>query len=118
MTPEDLARLIRGYRYRHASEKDLQDGLARVFDGAGLSYARECPLAPGDVIDFLVQGGIGVEVKVGAGLSDATRQLHRYAAHEAVASLLLVTSRCRLDRMPAELRGKPVGVVVIPGAFL
>jgi hypothetical protein len=46
-----------------------------------------------------------------------TRQLHRYAGHEAVKALVLVTSRRRLGNLPATLRGKPVEVVVVPGAF-
>lgn len=117
MLPVALSRLIKSYRYRHSNERDLQDGLVQVFEHGQLNYARECNLGEGDVIDFLIEGGIGVEVKVGGGLSEVTRQLHRYAGHDLVKSLILVTSRGRLDNLPGTLRGKPLTVVVITGAF-
>lgn len=113
----DLAKLIKSYHYRHANERELQDGLARAFDASQVPYVREHALAPGDIIDFLIEGGIGVEVKVGGGLSEVTRQLHRYAAHGSIESLILVSSRSSLDNLPSTLRGKPLFVVVINGAF-
>lgn len=113
----DLARLIRCFHYRFANEKELQNGLARAFDQGEVSYQREHSLEPGDIIDFLVEGGIGIEVKVGGGLSEVTRQLYRYSAHGSIESLILVSSRSSLDNLPSTMRGKPLFVVVINGAF-
>lgn len=118
LTGQDLAAMLVRYRMRHTSEKELQIGLACIFDERRITYVREHHLGPGDVIDFLVEGGIGVEVKVGGGLSEVTRQLHRYAGHDAVRELVLVSSRSRLDNLPATLRGKPLTVAVLRAAFV
>jgi hypothetical protein len=112
-----VARAVRRHRYRFDDEKQLQAAIAMVLEGDGLPYAREALLAPGDVADFLVAGCVAVEVKVGGGLSDVTRQLHRYAAHEAIGALVLVTSLARLANQPETFRGKPLEVVVVSGAF-
>lgn len=113
-----LVNLIHAHRFRFASEKELQDGLEEVFRRERIDFLREHHLGPGDVIDFLLEGCLGVEVKVGGSLSAVTRQLHRYAGYETIHGLVLVTSRCTLDNLPVVLRGKPVEVVPLRTAFL
>jgi hypothetical protein len=117
---EEIRAVLAGYRFRFSSERELQDGIARVLDDAGFTHRREAPLGPlgrSGTIDFLV-GDVGVEIKIKGALAQVTRQLHRYAEESAVRELLLVTGSARLDRLPSSLCGKPLGVLhLLSSAF-
>lgn len=116
MTPERLRQVLGSFRYTFANERDLQDGLAQALHTRGIRFDREVPLTPDDRPDFMVEG-IAVEVKIGGGLSDVTRQLHRYAQHKGVRALLLVTARCQLGNLPRKMSGKPVDVLSVGGIW-
>lgn len=102
-----VARLIAGHRFHHANERELQNGIAAVLSEAGFMFERERRLAPGDIIDFFLDG-LGIEVKVAGSQAEVIRQLHRYAQHAEITELLLVSSRLRLGQLPDSLRGKPI----------
>lgn len=112
-----LAALARR-RFTFKTEEDLYPLLAEVFEGAGLAYRKQAQLSPEDRIDFML-GTVGVEVKVKGGLAEVTRQLHRYAQHESVSGLVLVTSKARHTGVPSWLNNKPVAVhpLFVGGAF-
>ena len=78
----------------------------------GASCEREAHLGPGDIIDFLV-GSVGIEVKIDGSLSSITRQLHRYAQYERIGSLILMTTRMKHLRLPDEMNGKPLVVILV-----
>lgn len=101
------------HAFAFADERELQDGLAVVLGPLGA--AREVRLGPTDRIDFLLPGGVGVEVKVDGSLPALTRQVHRYAQRAEISALLIVTSRRRLAALPEEMNGKPVRVVLVGG---
>jgi hypothetical protein len=113
---ERLAAVLRDAPLRFGSEHLLQDSIESAFMAAVLDSKREVVLTPKDRIDFMV-GDIGVEVKIGGTLNDVLRQLHRYAASEKVAGLLLVTSRLVLARLPPDFDGKPVRSVYVGSPF-
>jgi len=117
MTALELALYLESFRYDSGSEAALQDGVAQSLEKAGLSFEREVELAPGDRIDFLA-GAVGVEVKLTGGLSEVTRQLHRYAKSERIQELLLVTNSVRLARVPEALQGKPIHVAALLGGIV
>lgn len=96
------------FAFAWANEDDLQRGIALALDDAGIAYQREHDLGRAGRVDFFVDG-IALEVKVRGGRAEVVRQLHRYAEHESVAEVLLVTPSLRLD-VPLELTGKPVSV--------
>jgi hypothetical protein len=112
-----IAKVLNSTRFRFADERQLQDGIELALLHAGASFTREKLLGPGDIVDFLV-GDVALEVKIGGSLSEVTRQLHRYTQHESVASILLVSSRMRLDNLPAVMNGKPLQVVRLLGSIL
>jgi hypothetical protein len=58
-------------------------------------------------------GRIGIEVKTQGGLSPLLHQLHRYAQHEEIDELILVTSRIQLARLPEIINGKPTHVAAL-----
>lgn len=111
-----LATLLEGYSLDASTELALQDGIASALTDADVAFEREVRLDAGSRPDFMV-GGVAVEVKVGGSWAALVRQLHRYAKHERVTELLVVSSRVRLVRVPAELGGKRVAVASVLGAF-
>ena len=123
-----VAAAIARHRFRFDRERDLQDGIALALEGASIGFRREVHLTTREAlasglraagcIDFLVDGGVGLEVKIGGTLAAVTRQLHRYAHASGVDSLLLVTAKKALDRLPDALVGKPLRVVHLLGSAL
>jgi hypothetical protein len=106
-----VARAIASRRFRFGRERELQEGIARALADESIVFTREARLGEAGCIDFLCDGGVGLEVKVGGALAAVTRQLHRYACCDDVRALLLVTSRRALDRLPEAMMGKPVRVL-------
>jgi hypothetical protein len=113
----DLGAILRRTPARAPTELVLQDAVARSLSAAALAFEREVHLAKGDIIDFMV-GDVGVEVKIDGGLSEVTRQLHRYAQSPRVAHLFLLTTRMRHLNVPRELNGKRINVVHLIGGSL
>src|SRR3990167_3137698 len=110
LAADALCQLLRGYSFHFSTEKQFQDGIEEVLQLRGLPYRREVAISPRSIIDFMV-GTVGIEVKVGGGISEITRQLHRYAQSDAITELILVTSRMRHTlKLPASLNSKPIHV--------
>jgi len=116
MTPEHLASLMYHTQFRFSSEADLQEAIEALYVQNGVSYVREARLNAKDRIDFMV-GGIGVEVKVDSSLNSVQRQLWRYAASDAIDSLVLVTTKAAHKNLPEFITGKPLYVVHLLHSF-
>lgn len=110
MTPEALATLILAHRFRFSNERELQDGLARIFEARGLAFGREVRLGTIGTIDFLI-GDVGIEVKIDGSLAALTRQLHRYAQADAIGALVVVAGRARFRGLPPAIADKPIRVI-------
>src|SRR5215469_1876133 len=80
---DDLAtsilRVARALRW--TTERDLKDDLAELFAREGYNAERERAIGPAERPDFLLQDGIGVEVKVKGTADQLERQVRRYLAH-------------------------------------
>lgn len=116
-TVDGVVAVIAAHRFGHATEDELQEGLAGVLIRAGYSVEREARLSARDRIDLLVDR-IGIEVKVGGSAGDVVRQLDRYAASEGLDALVLASSRRHHLAIPAALNGKPVVVVSLMAGAL
>jgi hypothetical protein len=110
---EDLCRVLYNQKYHYHSEKDLQRGIGQVLSGLGVVYTPEVPLSPHDRIDFLIEGGVGIECKVGGSLNALIRQLGRYAASGKVRELVVVTTRSSHCHLPNQILGVNLFVVVL-----
>lgn len=109
--------LIRRHRFDLSNEKTTQQQLADIFQAHGVVFEREKRLAARDIVDFLVQGGIAVEVKLhGAKKMSVFRQLRRYATHDEVNELVLVTNLSM--GLPPEIEGKPAYYASLGAAWL
>lgn len=115
--PAGLLDVLRRARCDLGDEKRTQAQLAEVLAAAGVGFAREVRLAPGDIVDFLTDDGIAIEVKLkGARKAEVVRQLARYARHDRVVGLVLVANLA----MPALLSvgGKPLRMISLGRAWL
>ncbi len=73
-------------------------------------------LAAGDIPDFFILG-VAIEVKMNrARAADVVRQLGRYARHDAVTDLILLTNRA--ITLPTLVEGKPLHGVSLGRAWM
>ena len=107
-----VAGVLRSARLRASSEAALQTSIQDALAGAAVPFEREKPLGPRDRPDFLLAGGaVPIEAKARYPKKAIYRQLCRYAEHDGVVALILVTGTAM--GMPAAINGKPVHVVSI-----
>lgn len=113
---DDLAAVmavLRSTRFRWASEDDLQRGIEAALLASGIDAVREVRCGPGERLDLLV-GQVGIEVKVKGDWRGVLRQLRRYAEHDEVAALVLVTSVvAHAAHLPELLNDKPAQVHLV-----
>ena len=107
-----LVEILRSYRFRYAKEADLQDAVEKALQAEGVRYEREVKLAGAGRIDFMVEGSIGLEIKIKGSPTEVAEQLIRYCKCEAVSVLVLLTGRVLVgNQIPREIHGKEVVVV-------
>ena len=115
MTAHELCLLLERSLRGLGDESRVQAAIEALLKRQGIEHQREFVLSPKDRIDFLV-GRVGLEVKVAGGRGAVVRQLERYAKHDCIESLVLVTTKSTLARVPMEMNGKAVrAAVILPG---
>jgi hypothetical protein len=87
-----LIQLIHTSRIELSDEKVTQSRIAQIFEEAGIPFVKEYAFDKKDIVDFLVDGRIAVEIKIKGQKKAIYRQLERYAQHEVVTSIVLLTS--------------------------
>jgi hypothetical protein len=112
----EIVGLLRRTRLPSASEAELQIAIERTLTDAAVTYERELRLGPADRIDFLCCDGVGIEAKVRYPKRAIYRQLERYARHDRITALILVTATA--IGLPAALGGKPLFYVSLGRASL
>jgi hypothetical protein len=120
LTPASVAGLLGGFRIRFADEGDVQLAIAEILDRGRIAYQREFRLTARDRLDFLLtDSSIAIEIKIKGRTAEVLRQLERYAGHEFIAGLVLVTTRrLQAAQMPDSLNGKALAVALIGGLGL
>lgn len=112
-----IVETLLAHHFHHANEQELQEGIWEVLVEAGLDPEREVHLTAQSRIDFMV-GRIGIEVKVDGSLSALIRQAMRYAKHDRIDELVIVTTLARHRAMPSELNKKHVIVAYLGAGAL
>ena len=98
-------------------EKSVQAAIAVVLDSHGIEYKREVRLSNEDIVDFMLPGGIAVEVKLNkAQKREVFRQCKRYCKHPQVRVIVLVTAT--VMGFPPEIEGKPAYYVSMGRGWL
>lgn len=116
MNPEALLTLLKARRFTLAREKQTQAEIEAVLTAAGVAFKREVDIGRRDIIDFLVGGDIGIEVKVGGSKRDIFAQCKRYCETNRLTALILATNVA--TGFPAELAGRPCFVLSLGRAWL
>jgi hypothetical protein len=111
MSGSFLAGFLLAYRFSCSNEDEVQVSIAQLFDAAAIEYERERRIGLKDRVDFVVAPGIALEVKTQGAPADVLRQLQRYAAHDLISELVLVTTVAKHRSLPACISGK--GLVVV-----
>lgn len=103
--------------FRGGAEFDLHNAVAYALTFANIFHVLEYELSKRDRVDFFLPSmGLAIECKVDGGTAEVVRQLDRYASHDVVRALLLVTTRMRHGvQIPSTLRDKTVTTVVLHG---
>lgn len=111
-----IYQLISAARIDLSDEKRTQSDLESLFKSHGIEHERECRLSAGDIPDFMIDD-IAVEVKLrGARKKDIYRQLERYAKHDRVRHIMLVTNLSM--GLPDTIEGKPVYFCALGRAWI
>lgn len=116
MSPEDVVRFFQQRRFPLTDEKFLQARIEETFIAEGVAFEREVRLSSKDIIDFIVEGGVGIEVKIKGGKRAIYDQVVRYCAHERIGSVVLLTSVAM--GFPPEIGGKSCYVASLGRGWL
>jgi hypothetical protein len=104
--------VLRRARLRVSSERALQESIRDALVAfAGDAVKREVSLSPADRPDFMIYD-IAIEAKIKFPKRSIYRQVERYAMHERVGAIILVSATAM--GMPAAINGKPI-YFVSPG---
>ena len=87
-----IHRQLSGYSIAYSTEQVMQQQVYALLLPI-VDCRREVRLSPRDRIDLMTECGIGIECKIKGSPTIIVNQLLRYAEHDAVKSLILVTSK-------------------------
>ena len=114
--PAEIVRLLESTRFVLSGEKAVQEKLSATLEAAGIRHRRELEIAPGDIVDFMIEGGTVIEMKIKAPKRAIYRQCARYCAHPQVTALVLATATA--IGFPPEIEGKPCYVASLGRGWL
>lgn len=97
---------LRKQRGSARDEAKLHGVIALALKNLGVPFEQERKLGQNDRLDFLVEGGVCLEVKKTAAGEAALRQIGRYLEHPEVSAAVGIAMRW--DGVPPKFRGKPV----------
>jgi hypothetical protein len=114
LTADEVLASLRQLRVGIVSyEYDLQDAVSEQLQSDGIPFAKEYQLGPRNRIDFLVPGGIGIEIKKGRPNSvQLIAQAERYCRFDAVTTLILLIEK-HATTHEVLLNGKPVHYIAL-----
>jgi len=105
-----VAAVLRQSRLRLSTERALQDSIAEVLTAAKIPFEREKALSKRDRPDFLLADGrVVLEAKFKYPKKAIYRQLARYAEHDQVTVLMLITGTAM--GMVDTIQDKPVVMI-------
>lgn len=111
---EPVLAALRKCAFRGDVEWEMQTAVSFALLRADVVFTREHELSKADRPDFFIEeSGTIIECKVKGSMAAAATQLDRYAKHDVVKRLVLVTTKMQHARVPEELQGKDVHVVVL-----
>ncbi len=116
MSPERVIKILNTRRFDLAREKRTQADIEALLLSAGVEFVREFRFNDENIIDFIIDGEIGLEVKLKAPKRLIYDQCERYTSFLKLSSLILVTNT--MMGFPKELNGKPCYLYNLGKAWL
>lgn len=106
MSIEEIIGLLKRLRLHVIKEEiEIHKQIKKLLDSEGIKYEYEYMLGRGNRIDFLLEGGIGIEVKKGRpNQTKVIKQLTRYLSFGEVNKMILVMEKTM--PIPREINGK------------
>lgn len=89
---KEIQILLSRYNIGYATEAIMQEHVHELLSSI-VACSREVSLSTRDRIDVLTECGIGIECKIKGSPSAIVSQLLRYAEHDRIKALILVTSK-------------------------
>jgi len=116
MHPAEITALISRTPLVQSNEIAVQEKISELLTQHGILHKREVMLGPGDRPDFMLEGGVAIEVKLKASKRAIYRQCARYCEYDAVKALILVSATAM--GFPEEINGKSTWVASLGGGWL
>lgn len=115
-----IINLLKYYRFNLGNEKALQLEIEIILNQnkecRGYRFNREHRLSKKHIIDFLIDGKIGIEVKIGGSPIKIFNQVASYCDYDDIDTIILLTNK--IMRLPAYINGKPTHVINLGTAWL
>lgn len=111
-----LKRLLMGWRFPLTDEKQTQAKIEEALSFSMVPFVREHELGDAGKIDFMVDGNIGIEVKIKGAKMAIYRQCERYCKRDEITHFMLFSLVPMA--LPKEIEGKPATFVHMGTAFL
>ncbi|WIX32556.1 hypothetical protein QO259_17355 [Salinicola sp. JS01] len=114
-----LCSFLAAQRIDAVVEKRAQADLESALIAGGWRFSREHRLSDRDIPDFLVKVedvAVVIELKIRAQRKRIYRQLERYALHDSVDAVVLLTGTAM--QLPLEINGKPARVASLGAGWL
>lgn len=115
MSPEILVEIIKSVKLQHSTEFILHGQLYELFDSLSIPYSKEYHLSKTDIVDLFIDG-IAIECKTKGQPIQIHRQLERYALHDEVKAIVLVTAKYM--RVKPTINGKPAFCINLGASWL
>jgi hypothetical protein len=114
-----IGQVVTGHTWRANSEDELQAGLAAALTAAGVDVEREHRLDARNRLDLWTVDGIAIEVKTSrrTTTADVLRQVRRYAEHDEVSAVVVLSTVPSHTLLPAMIGGKPCHAYHLRGAL-
>lgn len=90
---EKICSILAKYKVSLTNEIQTQNDIERILDLHDIPYIREYRVDDKNIIDFLIDNSIGVEIKIKGSPSRILNQLVRYSETKRFESLILITAK-------------------------
>lgn len=107
---------IQNARLELHNEKVLQSQIEAILKEKNVPYSREHKLDDYSIIDFMIEGYLGIEVKIKGSAMEIFRQIERYCEFSEVEGLVLITNKA--IKLPRHINGKFTYVLNLGTAWL
>lgn len=101
-----IATHLRQHRSALAQEAKLTAAVASALTTMGITYTAEHRLTPKLRLDYMLPGGVFIELKKGNAGLPVLRQVGQYLEHPDTNGCILIALKC--TDIPATFCGKPI----------